>query len=68
MVTEMTVDDVAKMLRVMKKAKMVTGKTKVKLSSDEEGNSFAPMIMIDGMYNVSAPEKGGADELIIFPA
>ena len=68
MIKEMTVDDVAKMLRLLKKEKLVTGKTKMMMSTDEEGNNFNPMIMVDGQYNVGVPNEEDGDVLTLYPA
>ena len=66
MIKEMTVDDLAKMLRLMKKENLVTGKTKIKMSCDEEGNEFSAMAMIDGKYNVALPDEE-EDTLVLYP-
>jgi len=68
MIKEMTVDDVARMLRLLKKEKIVTGKTKVMMSCDEEGNSFSPFIMQDGKYNINVPNENDGDVLTLYPA
>jgi len=68
MIKEMTVDDLGKMLRLLKKEKLVTGKTKVMMSSDEEGNNFNSMIMIDGKYNIGVPSADDGDILTLYPA
>jgi len=68
MIKEMTVDDVAKMLRILKKEKLITGETKVMMSCDDEGNDFNHMIMIDGKYNVGVPNDTDGDVLTLYPA
>ena len=55
---EMTVKDVEDMFKTLRKAKLVTGRTKVQLSCDEEGNDFSPFAMFDnGSYNVSVDKE-----------
>ena len=66
MIKEMTVKGVEDMFKAMRRQKMITGRTKILLSSDEEGNHFSPMIMIDGKYNVAIDDE--EDKLILYPA
>jgi len=66
MIKEMTVDDLGKMLRLLKKENLVKGTTKIKMSCDEEGNDFSPMAMIDGKYNISLPDEE-ENTLVLYP-
>ena len=66
MIKEMTVKGVEDMFRAMRKQGMITGRTKVQLSSDEEGNHFSPLITVDGRYNVEIEEDKSV--ITFFPA
>ena len=67
MIKEMTVKDLRQMLSRLKKENLITDKTKITMSCDEEGNSFSPLAMIDGAYNVGVPEVGGKDVMTLYP-
>jgi len=62
---ELTVDELVSLIDYFKKRGEITGKAKIMLASDEEGNSFSPLMQFKtGMYNVSA-EK---DRFILYPS
>ena len=63
---EMTVKDVEDMFKVLRKHKLITGRTKVLLSCDEEGNHFSPFAMIgEGSYNVSCDKEDNT--IVLYP-
>ena len=49
----MSVKGVEDMFKMLRKKELITGRTKVYLSSDGEGNSFAPLATINGSFNVA---------------
>lgn len=62
---EINVDELIKILNDYKAMGKITGKTKIILSSDEEGNSYSPlMIFKNGMLNLSASKEA----FILYPS
>jgi hypothetical protein len=66
MIKELTVKGVEDMFKAMRKQGMITGRTKVQLSCDEEGNHFSPLITVDGKYNVGIEEDKSI--ITLYPA
>jgi anthranilate phosphoribosyltransferase len=61
---ELDVNNLLAMLGEFLDEKKITGKTKVVLSSDEEGNEYSSLIKVGDMYNVSC--DGG--RLVLYPS
>jgi len=61
---ELNVDDLLAMLGEFLDEKKITGKSKIVLASDEEGNEYSSLIKVGDMYNVSC--DGG--RLILYPS
>ena len=56
---KLTVGDLKKLLNQYKKEGRITDSTEIWLSSDEEGNSYSPLMRFrDGMFNVGLEEDG----------
>ena len=54
---KLTVGDLGRIIASLKKEGRVTSKTEIWLSSDEEGNSYSPLMQFnDGSLNVGCEE------------
>ncbi len=64
---KLTVGDLKKLLNQFKKEETLTDDTEVWLSSDEEGNSYSPLMRFqDGSFNVGL-EKDGS-RITLYPS
>ena len=64
---KLTVKDLKKLLNAFKKESKITDATEVWLSSDEEGNSYSPLMQFEnGMFNVGIEEDGS--RIMLYPS
>lgn len=62
---KITIGHFLRLITALKKEKKVTNKTELWLSSDEEGNSYSPLMQFkEGMVNFNAHEG----RLTLFPS
>ena len=53
-----TVADFENFIALMKREKAITGATEIHLSSDGEGNSYSPLVILDdGRFNIEVAKK-----------
>jgi hypothetical protein len=57
-IKKVTVGGLKRMLNGFIKQGQITNKTEIWLSSDEEGNSYSPLILVDGGINAGVEKDG----------
>jgi hypothetical protein len=64
-VEKLTVNEVVNLLCNLVKNGQIKGTDEVWLSSDEEGNSFHPLVKINGQYNVCIEQQSHDKNMLV---